>query len=86
MDFDKGNIVSTMSLVRMSAKPRFDESLKRLVDWDLWLSLLPRKGIHCGHPKLFETETIPSGISGKGSGCSYKDAVSILRKKYGRCQ
>jgi len=36
----QGNFISTMSLVRREAFPRFDESLKRLQDWDLWLTML----------------------------------------------
>lgn len=33
------NFISTMSLVRRSAFPGFDEALKRFQDWDLWLTI-----------------------------------------------
>jgi len=36
----QGNFISTMSLIRREKFPRFDESLKRLQDWDLWLTML----------------------------------------------
>jgi glycosyltransferase involved in cell wall biosynthesis len=34
------NFVSTMSLIRRETFPRFDESLKRFQDWDVWLTML----------------------------------------------
>ncbi|MFW5847692.1 MAG: glycosyltransferase [bacterium] len=40
----KGNYISTMSLIRSDVFPMFDEKLKRLQDWDIFLTLLS-KGI-----------------------------------------
>lgn len=39
-----GNYISTMSLMRREIFPFFDETLKRLQDWDIYLTLL-EKGI-----------------------------------------
>lgn len=44
-ELKKRNYISTMSLVRRSAFPSFDETLKRFQDWDLWLSIAERGGV-----------------------------------------
>lgn len=36
----RSNYISTMSLIKSRKFPRFDESLKRLQDWDVWLTML----------------------------------------------
>lgn len=79
----KGNIVSTMALVKREDFTGFDESIKRLQDWDAWLTMLEngKKGIHCGEV-TFET-TIKEGIShGKQNGGTYEEALEILKKKH----
>lgn len=48
---ERGNYISTMSLVRRQAFLRFDEDLHRLQDWELWLRMwLGSKaaGVYCG--------------------------------------
>jgi len=73
------NYISTMSLIRTKDFPGFDESLKRLQDWDLWLTMLSQGkiGKYCGK-KIFSTT--PSGISvSKG----YAEAKNIVQKKHG---
>lgn len=40
----KGNYISTMSLIRASSFPGFDESLDRLQDWDLFLTIIENGG------------------------------------------
>jgi glycosyltransferase involved in cell wall biosynthesis len=72
-DFDgaelvRRNYISTMSLIRTHLFNGFDETLGRLQDWDLWLSMLwdGYKGIYCGK-KIFSTK-VRDGISfGKNS-------------------
>ncbi|NMB48411.1 glycosyltransferase family 2 protein [Candidatus Kuenenbacteria bacterium] len=38
----ENNYVNTCSLLRREVFPRFDESLEKFQDWDLWLTLLDR--------------------------------------------
>lgn len=41
----RGNYISTMSLINRKYFPMFDENLKRLQDWDVFLTML-ENGIH----------------------------------------
>ena len=36
------NFITTTSLIRRADFPRFDETLRRFQDWDLWLTILER--------------------------------------------
>lgn len=77
------NYISTMSLIRTKdlPNPPFDESIKRLQDWSLWLTMLEqgKRGIYV-EDLIFETELKP-GISHEG--LNYVDAVLIVKKKHG---
>lgn len=84
--FDKAklrvqNYISTMTLIRTKHFPGFDEKIKRLQDWDLWLTMLEQKriGVYCGK-RIFTTE-VRSGIT-YGSGMSYDEAYAIVKKKH----
>lgn len=76
------NFISTMSLIRRTAFPSFDESIQRLQDWDLWLTMLEQghTGVYCGR-MIFRTEK-GKGIT-YGDGMSLAQARSIVRKKHG---
>jgi hypothetical protein len=54
----KMNYIHTSSLMRRAAFPGFDESLKRLQDWDLWLTMGERgqSGVWINKP-LFRVHT-----------------------------
>lgn len=77
----KGNYISTMSLIRTADFPGFDENIKRLQDWDLWLTMLGhgQYGISCGK-KIFTT-AVRSGIT-FGKNISYDEAALILKIKH----
>lgn len=46
-ELKKQNFITTMSLIRRSAVVKWDESLKRFQDWDLWLTMAEqgKKGV-----------------------------------------
>lgn len=75
------NYISTMSIIRTADFPGFDESLQRLQDWDLWLTLLDRGkvGVYC-EKVIFET-FVRDGIT-YGPGISYQEAYSIVRSRH----
>lgn len=78
----KQNYISTMSMIRAELFPGFDESLQRLQDWDLWLTLVEEgvRGVYCPH-KIFTT-TKRNGIT-YGDGISWERAREIVLKKHG---
>lgn len=79
-----GNYISTMSLMRhdaFDAVKGFDESIERLQDWDLWLSMLERgfEGIYL--PEIgFTTTYGPDSVTKKDG---YMEAARIVRTKHG---
>lgn len=81
-DFAKGNIVSTMTLVRSQDFPGFDEKLRKFQDWDVWLTMLEqgKSGKHCGKV-IFHTQFSPKGISADKS-LDYLEHLKILMAKH----
>lgn len=71
IDFDpeklrQENFIHTTSLVRKQDFPGFDEKIKRLQDWDVWLTMLEQEKIGVLYPEvLFDVEI--SGESRIGS-------------------
>lgn len=57
----KMNYVHTTSLIRREHFPRFDESIRRLQDWDLWLTMLEQ-----GHAGVWIPEYLFEAIPHKG--------------------
>ena len=75
------NYISTMSLVRREVFPMFDESLKRLQDWDLWLTLLSKgvMGVFINNLTFF-AYYLDEGITSNSN--SEIDAVNAIRTKH----
>lgn len=76
------NFVSTMAVIRADHFPGFDESLQRLQDWDLWLTMLEAGHIGVWTEGLtFRTE-VRDGITYNG-GIDYSTAEHIVKAKHG---
>jgi hypothetical protein len=77
----RNNFISTMSLVRTSHFPGFDESIQRFQDWDVWLTMLERgqTGVYCGS-HIFETR-FRRGIT-YGGQVNAEEAIQIIKKKH----
>jgi hypothetical protein len=58
------NYINTVSLVRASVCPRWDETLERFQDWDLWLGLV-LSGKACSYipEALYEKWKIDAGVT-----------------------
>lgn len=79
----RGNYISTMSLIRRSVFPGFDESLRRLQDYDLWLTMLGRGhvGVYCG-AEIFTT-AVRNGITYAPDAQPYAEALAAVHRKHG---
>jgi glycosyltransferase involved in cell wall biosynthesis len=79
-----GNYISTMSVIRTKDFPGFDNNIKRLQDWDLWLTMLKdmKIGKYCGK-KIFETFE-RNGIS-SGASIGIAEADRIIKEKHNLC-
>jgi hypothetical protein len=53
--------IHTSALIRRTHFPRFDESLKRLQDWDLWLTMLEE-----GHMGIWVDKVLFTALPKKG--------------------
>lgn len=75
------NFISTMSLLHRRDFPGFDETIERLQDWDLWLTLLAqgKTGVYCDH-QIFTTSVRP-GIT-FGQGISWEEARRKVMRKH----
>lgn len=79
----QGNYISTMSLVRRDSFPRFDESLKRLQDWDVWLTMLAKghEGIMLGGAEnMFHAYYLDEGITSNGN--NERDGLMAIVQKH----
>lgn len=78
----RGNYISTMSLVRREVFPMFDENLKRLQDWDVWLRIVKNGGKGMLVPnQTFYAYYLDSGITSNMN--DEIDALNAIRIKHG---
>lgn len=72
--------VSTMTLIRSSVKPKFDEKLKRFDDWDLWICL-DKKGYKATWVDdiILKTTNRKTGLSMQNN---YEEWMDKLYKKH----
>lgn len=76
------NYISTMSMVRTKDHPGFDENIKRLQDWDVWLTMASQNKIgKYINKKIFSTIYHNNGIT-NDSVLTYHDAVDIIKEKH----
>lgn len=87
LEFDEeklrdANYISTMSLIRRADFERFDETLKKFQDWDLWLTLLDKNkyGVFCG-ACVFSTK-VREGITFGKNALDGNQARDIVLKKH----
>jgi glycosyltransferase involved in cell wall biosynthesis len=74
------NYISTMSVVRTADHPGFDEKIKRLQDWDVWLTMLSqgKKGKYTG--RLIFTTPVRNGIT--RDSISLSEAIASVKLKH----
>jgi len=81
----QGNFISTMALVRRECLPKpkpFDETLKRLQDWDLWLTMLENghEGIMLPDTKnMYHAYYLDEGITSNGNN-EQEGLMRVLKK------
>jgi glycosyltransferase involved in cell wall biosynthesis len=86
----EGNYISMMSLIQRSALASvgcLDENIRRLQDWDMWLTLLDNDYIGKRIPTdyvLFDAYVRPTGASGYASDVDYSSSVLAVRNKHRR--
>lgn len=78
----KYNYISTMSLIKKEHFPLFDEKLKRLQDWDIFLTLQQKgiSGVFIEKMRFF-AYYLDVGITSNSN--SEIDAVNAIRRKHG---
>lgn len=77
----RANYISTMTLVRRELFPGFDENLKRLQDWDVWLTVIKNGSKGVLVPNLtFYAYYLDSGITSNMN--SEFDAINAIRQKH----
>lgn len=78
----RSNYISTMSLIKRDVFPRFDESLRRFQDWDMYLTML-ENGIEgvLTRDTFFWAYYLDAGITSNNN--SISDAVNRIRSKHG---
>lgn len=79
-----GNYISTMFPMRRASFPGFDETLKSLQDWDMWLTIVENGGKGHFVPGYAFSTAFPTAKSISGQGCSDKwlERVRAVKVKH----
>lgn len=81
----KQNYISGISLIRRNRFPGWDPKIKRLQDWDLWLTMLKKEDYGILVPEiLFSTSRVTSTISDDTGlkGWTNLQAYEVVKKKH----
>ena len=79
------NFVDTASLMRRDVFPGFDPEIKKFQDWDLWLTILEKRGVGVYIPQtLFELHYIDRGISKVESHLRWRNLILRKHRIYGK--
>jgi len=75
------NYISTMTMVRTVDHPRFDPNIKRLQDWDVWLTMMEqgKRGEYIN--RLIFSTPVRYGIT--RNSISWEDAIAAIKEKHG---
>jgi glycosyltransferase involved in cell wall biosynthesis len=76
------NVAHTTSLIRRAAFPGFDEKIKRLQDWDLWLTISEQGGQGSWLPEVLFTVKTGGTMSNWLPSFCYRFSWLPLVKKY----
>lgn len=74
------NYINTMALIRRRDHPGWDESLKRLQDWDYFLTLLERGKVGVLCRQVIFTTSVRNGITYGGQG--WHEAERTVKLKH----
>jgi phosphatidylinositol alpha-1,6-mannosyltransferase len=77
------NYINTVSLIRASAFPGFDETLSRYQDWDLWLTVSARGGKGIGTAQYLFHSASRIGISRKHGVAPHADLIERFLRREG---
>jgi glycosyltransferase involved in cell wall biosynthesis len=74
------NYISTMTMVRTVDHPGFDPKIRRLQDWDVWLTMLAngKRGEWIG--KIAFTTPVRDGITRSSIG--WEEALAVIKEKH----
>lgn len=81
-----GNYISTMFPMRRNVFPGFDESLKSLQDWDMWLTIVEKGSKGLFIPGYAFSTAYPTTDSISGKGCTnevWLERVKAVKDKHG---
>lgn len=76
----KRNYISTMTMVRTAHHPGFDPKIRRLQDWDVWLTMMAQGKTGEWTGELAFSTPVRDGIT--RSSISWEEALGAIKKKH----